>query len=361
MREGQSNRRLHFLLWLLLGWSGVVFGRLVWLQVIHHDDLLRQAQQQQQRVREIPALRGTILDRTGQTLAKSMPAESVCVNPQRIPDTGTAADMLSRVLNLDRAELYDKIETARLRRSGFLWIKRKIQADEAERLRSLKLEYVEFRPEILRLYPHHTLAAHVVGTMGMTDPDDVVEHGTAGVEASFDDDLAGEPGLTRVYTDVRQNPYDAVVARKPEPGANLTLTIDSNLQYEAEKQIEKAVLSSGAHSGSIVAMNPYTGDVLALANYPTFDPNDPPSSNEAENTRVDLAVMAPFEPGSVFKTVTLSAALETQKVRPDTMINCGNGVINLFGRIIHDAGRHGVLTGRTYSRSRATSERSRSA
>ncbi len=344
MREGQSNRRLHFLLWLLLGWSGVVFGRLVWLQVIHHDDLLRQAQQQQQRVREIPALRGTILDRTGQTLAKSMPAESVCVNPQRIPDTGTAADMLSRVLNLDRAELYDKIETARLRRSGFLWIKRKIQADEAERLRSLKLEYVEFRPEILRLYPHHTLAAHVVGTMGMTDPDDVVEHGTAGVEASFDDDLAGEPGLTRVYTDVRQNPYDAVVARKPEPGANLTLTIDSNLQYEAEKQIEKAVLSSGAHSGSIVAMNPYTGDVLALANYPTFDPNDPPSSNEAENARVDLAVMAPFEPGSVFKTVTLSAALETQKVRPDTLINCGNGVFNLYGRIIHDAGRHGILT-----------------
>src|ERR1700691_1115009 len=111
MREGQSNRRLHVLLWLLLGWGGLVFARLVWLQVIHHDDLLRQAQQQQQRVREIPALRGSIFDRSGQPLAKSMPAESVCVNPQRIPDAGTAADMLSRVLNLNRAEVYEKIQT----------------------------------------------------------------------------------------------------------------------------------------------------------------------------------------------------------------------------------------------------------
>jgi cell division protein FtsI (penicillin-binding protein 3) len=344
MREGQSNRRLHILLWVLLGWSGLVFARLVSLQVVHHDDLLRLAQQQQSHPREVPALRGSILDRSGQTLAKSMGAESVCVNPLRITDAGTAADMLSQVLNLDRESLYEKIEAARARHSGFLWVKRKILAEEAERLRSLKLEYVEFRPEIQRLYPHHTLAAHVVGTMGMIDSEDVVEHGTAGVEAYFEKDLAGRPGLTRVYTDVRQTSYDAVIARKPEPGANLTLTIDSNLQYEAEKMIEKAVHSSGAHSGSIVAMNPYTGEVLALANYPTYDPNDAPSSATAENARTNLAVMAPFEPGSVFKTVTLSAALETTHLHPDTMINCGNGVFNLFGRIIHDAGRHGMLT-----------------
>jgi cell division protein FtsI (penicillin-binding protein 3) len=344
MLEGQSNRRLHFLLWLLLGWSGLVFARLVSLQVVHHDDLLRQAQQQQQRMREIPALRGTILDRSGQPLAKSMPAESVCVNPQRIRDAGVAADMLSRVLNLNREAVYEKIQAARTRHSGFLWIKRKIQAEEAERLRSLKLEWVEFRPEIRRFYPHRTLAAHVLGSMGITDPDDIVEHGTAGIEASFEADLAGRPGLTRVYTDVRQNPYDAVVARKPEPGANITLTIDSNLQYEAEKQIEKAVLASGARSGSIVAMNPYTGEVLAMANYPTYDPNDTPSPREAEGARSNLAVTTPFEPGSVFKTVTLSAALETTHLHPDTMIDCHNGAINLFGRVIHDAGRHGVIT-----------------
>jgi len=344
MLETQSTRRLHVLLWLLLGWGGVVFARLVSLQVLHHDDLLRLAQQQQQKMREIPALRGAIFDRSGQPLAKSVPAESVCVNPLKIRDAAMAAEILSRSLDLDRDKLFEKIQGSKLRGSGFLWIKRKIPSDEADRLRSMKLDWIEFRPEIRRFYPHHELAAHVVGFMGMTDSDDTVEHGVSGIEASFDDDLAGRAGLMRVYTDVRQNPYDAVVARKPDPGANLTLTIDSNLQYEAEKQIEKAVKSSSARSGSIVAMNPYTGEILAMANYPTYDPNLPPSGDEPENARSNLAVTTPFEPGSVFKTVTLSAAIETTKLTPDTMINCGNGQINLFGRVIHDTHRYGALT-----------------
>jgi cell division protein FtsI (penicillin-binding protein 3) len=343
MSESQSTRRLHVLLWALVGWGGLIFARLVWLQVIHHDDLLKQAQLQQQKMHEIPALRGAIFDRSGQPLAKSIPAESVCVNPQKIRDAQVAAEILARSLDLNRDAVYQKIQTAMLRGSGFLWIKRKIASEEAERLRSLKLDWVQFLPEMERLYPHHTLAAHVVGFMGMTD-DDAAEHGVAGVEASFDEDLSGRPGLARVYSDVRQNPYDAVVARKPDPGANLTLTIDSNLQYEAQKEIEKEVAASGARSGSIVVMNPYTGEILAMANWPTYDPNLPPSSKEPENARSNLAVTTPFEPGSVFKTVTLSAALETAKVTPDTIIDCHNGVFNLFGRIIHDAGRHGLLT-----------------
>jgi cell division protein FtsI (penicillin-binding protein 3) len=344
MPENQSTKRLHFLLWLLLGWTGLIFSRLVFLQVIHHDDLLRQAQQQQQRTREIPALRGTIFDRSGQALAKSMPTESVCVNPQKISDPGMAADILSRVLKMNRAKLFEKIQSASLRHSGFLWIKRKILSEEAQRLRSLNLDWVEFRPEVRRFYPHSTLAAHVIGSVGITDPDDVIEHGNAGVEASFEEDLAGRPGLSRVYTDVKQNPYDAVVARKPETGSDLSLTIDANLQYEAEKQLDKAVHSSHAKSGSIVAMNPYTGEILAMANYPTYDPNTPPSPGEPENARSNLAVTTPFEPGSVFKTITVSAALETTRLRPDTLINCGNGQINLFGRVIHDTHRYSVLT-----------------
>src|SRR5277367_2170149 len=344
MPENQSTKRLHCLLWLLLGWTGLIFARLVSLQVIHHDDLLKQAQQQQQRTREIPALRGTIFDRSGQPLAKSMPTESVCVNPQRIPDPGMAADILSRVLDMNRARLFEKIQTASLRHSGFLWIKRKILSDEAQRLRSLNLDWVEFRPEVRRFYPHHTLAAHVVGSVGITDVDDIIEHGNAGIEASFEEDLSGRPGLSRVYTDVRQNPYDAVVARKPETGSDLTLTIDGNLQYEAEKQLDKAVHSSHARSGSIVALNPYTGEILAMANYPTYDPNNPPSASDPENARSNLAITTPFEPGSVFKTVTVSAALETTRLRPDTLINCGNGQINLFGRIIHDTHRYSMLT-----------------
>ncbi len=344
MAEDQSTFRLHRLLCLLLGWAGLIFGRLVWLQVIHHDDLLRLAQQQQQKMQWIPALRGTIFDRNGQALAKSLPAESVCVNPQKISDPAMAADLLSQALNLDRAKLQERIEDAKLRGSGFLWVKRKILEDEAAALRSLNLPWVEFRPEIRRFYPHHTLAAHVLGSMGMTDSGDTEEHGTAGIEASFDEDLAGRPGLARVYTDVKQNPYDSVVARQPEPGADLTLTIDSNLQYDAERALEAAVVRTGAKTGSVVAMNPYTGEVLALANYPTYDPNLPPGAGEPENARSDLAVTTPFEPGSVFKTVTLSAALETTNLRPDTIIDCGNGVITLFGRVIHDTHRYGALT-----------------
>jgi cell division protein FtsI (penicillin-binding protein 3) len=344
MPESQPTSRLHLLLWCLLAWAGLIVVRLVYLQVFQHDELARMAQSQQQRTREIPAMRGSIFDRNAQPLAKSIPAESICVNPQKIPDAAMAAELLSAILNLDRAKLEDRIAGAKLRGSGFLWVKRKVLSDEADRLRSLKLAWVEFRPEVRRFYPHHELAAHVVGTMGMASSDDAIEHGTGGVEQSFDEDLAGEPGIAHVFTDVKQNPYDQVIARKPEPGANLTLTIDSNLQYDAEKALERAMEKTHAERGSIVVMNPYTGEILAMANAPTFDPNEPPSPGEPEGARSNLAVSTPFEPGSVFKTITLSAALETTTIRPDTMINCGNGTINLFGRVIHDHNRYSALT-----------------
>jgi cell division protein FtsI (penicillin-binding protein 3) len=344
MLEPQTIRRLHWLLWLLLAWVAAIFLRLLWLQILQHDDLLRLAQQQQQRVVEIQAARGAIFDRSGQPLAKSLAAESICVNPLKIPDAGTAADILSRVLEVDRSRLHEKIRSAVFHGSGFLWVKRKVTPQEAARVRSLKLEWVEFRPEMRRFYPHGQLAAHVVGSVGIVNREDTEEHGNAGIEASFDDDLAGQPGLARVFTDVRQNPYDSLITRKPEPGADITLTIDQNLQYDAEKALERAVHSSGAKTGSLVALNPYNGDVLAMANYPAFDPNLPPSRNEPPEARSNLAITTPFEPGSVFKTITLASALETTRLRPDTLINCGNGSINLFGRVIHDHARYSVLT-----------------
>lgn len=344
MPETQSSRRLHFLLWMLLVWAAIIFVRLFSLQVIRHDELSRLAQQQQQRMVEIPADRGAILDRNGQPLAKSQPAESICVNPQRIPNAAVAADLLSPLLDLNRAKLREKIQSACLRGSGFLWIKRKVTAEEARRVRNLKLDWLEFRPEMRRLYPHRSLAAHVLGSMGILNREDTLERGTAGIEASYEEDLAGQPGLTRVFTDVKQNPYDSVVTRAPEPGANITLTIDPNLQYDAEKGLERAIHSSGAKTGSLVAVNPSNGDILAMANYPAYDPNAPPGAEEPVGARSNLAVAAPFEPGSVFKVITLASALETTTLRPDTMINCGNGVINLFGRVIHDHKRYSALT-----------------
>jgi cell division protein FtsI (penicillin-binding protein 3) len=344
MPETHTTRRLKWLLWILLLWVGVIFGRLVSLQVFQHDELLRMAQKQQQREKPIPALRGAILDRTGQPLAKTLPAESILVNPMKIPDASVAADLLSRFLGLDRAKVYNQIAAAKRRSSGFLWIKRKADAEEAERLRGLKLDWVEFRPEMRRYYPHGALASHVVGSIGISGAaEDVTEAGNAGIELAFDDELAGRPGLEREYTDVKQNVYDSVVSRKPEPGATITLTIDPNLQFEAEKELDKAMVSSGAKTGSIVALNPNNGDVLAMANSPRFDPNLPPGPNEPPNARSNLAISTPFEPGSVFKVVTLSAALETTKLTPDTIMP-GGSQIKVYDRVIKDEHAHGPMS-----------------
>ncbi len=336
MPETQSTKRLLWLLRALIVWVVVIFGRLVWLQVMQHDDLLRQAQSQQQRVVPIQAERGSILDRSGQPMAKSLPAESVLVNPKRIKDAGVAANLLAPILGLDARQLKEKILAASRREQGFLWVKRKVTAGEAERVRSYHLEFVEFRPETRRFYPHGQLAAHVLGSVGIANPNDTIEQGTAGVELSLDDDLAGFAGQMRVFNDVKQNPYDSVVARKPEPGADIMLTIDQNLQYEAEKEIARAAKDSGAKSGSIVVMNPYTGEILAMANWPTFDPNEPPPPGEMPGARSNLAITTPFEPGSVFKVITLAAALETTNLRPESMINCGNGSFKMMGRVIQD-------------------------
>lgn len=345
MPETLSTRRLRWLLRLLLLWAGAVFCKLIWLQVVHHDELVKLAEQQQQKTVEIEAPRGTIFDRTGQPLAKTLPAESICINPMKIPDAGVAADLLSRVLDLKRTPLFNRIALAKVRNSGFLWVKRKVSAEEAERVRSLHLDWVEFRPEMRRFYPHGELASHVLGSTGIVDPDDVIEHGNGGVEMSFDDELSGRPGLAKVYNDVRQNAYDSLVSRAPEPGTNLTLTLDPNLQYEAEKSLAAAAAKTNAKSGSIVVLNPYTGDILAMANYPAYDPNGAQNgAKETPGSRSNLAVATPFEPGSVFKVVTLAAALETTSLTPDSIINCGNGTIKLFGRVIHDHAHYASLS-----------------
>ncbi len=341
------NRRFEWLLWVLLIWVFAIFGRLVWLQIIHHDELQKMAQQQQQRTVEIQAVRGTIFDRTGQPLAKTLPAESICVNPVKIPDVGVAADLLSRLLEMDRKKLYEKIANARRRSSGFLWVKRKVSSDEANRLRSLKLDWVEFREENRRFYPRGPMASHMVGSTGMVDDgslSDDKEHGTGGIEAALDEDLSGRPGTALVYTDVRQNPYESVVSREPQAGSDITLTIDPNLQYFAERELDKAIQSSGAKTGSIVALDPYTGQLLAVANWPRYNPNLPPGSREPAMARSNLAISTPYEPGSVFKIVTLAAALETTKMTPQSVVFCYNGTFKLRGRVIHDTHSYGALT-----------------
>jgi cell division protein FtsI (penicillin-binding protein 3) len=322
---------------LTFGWALLIAGRLVWLQVVQHGEYQKMAQQQQERVVELQAPRGPIVDRFGQRLAMSLPVESVCLDPLKVPDPTVAADILSKVLDLDANELLGNLRSAIDNHRGFLWVKRKVTSEEAARLRDLKLEWIEFRTESQRFYPNKALAAHVIGGV------DFAEKGNGGVEQSLNEELQGLDGELRVISDVQKRGFDAKVASEPQAGQQIRLTIDSRVQYVAERELKKAIQEHHSQSGSIVAMDPKTGDILALANYPTYDPNEAPSPKDLAE-RENLAVTAPIEPGSVFKVITLSAALETTRLRPETMINCGGGVINLFGRTIHDHSRYGSLS-----------------
>ena len=331
-------RRLTWLAGAGLLWAILIFGKVFSLQIIHHHEYAHLAQMQQELRVEIPAPRGPIFDRTGQPLAMSVPVESVYVNPLRVPDLDIASEILARILRLDSTALSERLHWAYEHQRGFLWVARKISNAEAGELRSLHLDWIEFQKESERHYPNGTLAAHVLGSV------DYEEKGNAGIEKDLDAELRGRAGEELLLTDVKRRGIESQLAANAQPGTPVTLTIDSGIQFAAERELEKAVLAHHARGGSIVVMNPYNGDILALANYPTFDPNQPPKPGENPASRFDLAVSVPFEPGSVFKVVTLSAALETTHLRPDSPINCGNGVLRLPGRVIHEAHRgYGVL------------------
>jgi cell division protein FtsI (penicillin-binding protein 3) len=332
---------MNLLLWIALAWAVAILGRLIDLQVFSHSELRRLADSQQMRNLEVRAPRGAIFDRNGRPLAMSLPVDSVAVDPRHIKDPAVAAGILAGVLGLDEAVLLERLKSAAdgPGRRGFLWIKRKISREESERLRGMKLEWVEFRQESRRYYPNGSLAAHILGGV------DQAEQGNAGIEMALEDELQGLSGSVRMLADVRNRGYNSEVFLEPQPGRNLALTIHEGIQYAAERELKTAVEDNDCLTGSIVAMDPRTGDVLALANYPTYDPNEPVKSGEKEKqARFNLAASVPFEPGSVFKVITVAAALETTPLTPDSIIACGNGRINLFGRLIRDHDPYSALS-----------------
>ncbi len=324
-----ATRRVHLLARLAFVWVALIIARLIQLQVVQHTEYRKLAQQQQEKTLELQAPRGTIVDRLGQRLAMSLPAESVCVDPLRVPDLTVASDILSKILNVDADDLLVRMKQAVASKHGFVWVKRKVSAEEAQRLRDLKLEWIEFRSESQRFYPNKSLAAHVIGGV------DFAQKGNGGIEQSLDPQLKGRSGEIHVTRDVQKRGFESKVESEPQAGRDIRLTIDSRIQFVAEREVKKMVEMHHAKWGSVVAMDPKTGDVLALANFPTYDPNQTPSKEDMA-ARENLAVTAPFEPGSVFKVITLSTALETTRLRPETVINCGGGKLTLFGRTIHD-------------------------
>ena len=324
-------KRLYILSAVLFLWVAAVLGRLVVLQVVKYEFFLNLASRQRGRVIEVEPRRGTIYDRNGTELAMSIDVDSVFAVPSEIPDQETTAQILSTVLHTDPQELLARLRSQK----NFAWMKRKVDAETSDRVRELNLRGIYFRKEPKRFYPKRELAAQAVGYVGTDD------EGLGGLELVYDDDLRGIPGKETISVDARRKWYGRV-ERQPDPGQNLVLTIDGTIQYIAEKELEQAMQDTKAAAGTVVVQNPRTGEILALANRPTFNPNV--FNSVPKEALKNRAVSDVYEPGSVFKTVTYSAAIEQGAVKPQDMVDCQGGAITIFGMTIHDAHKMGVMT-----------------
>jgi cell division protein FtsI/penicillin-binding protein 2 len=273
------ERRLTILAAIVLLWGAAILKNLISLQVVHHREYAVRARSIQEVVEDIPAPRGTIFDRDGRPLAMSLASRTVFINPMKV-DVGVASDLLGYLLHLDRSELYLKIKQAADAHRGYLIIKRQLSPEEYDNLLNLKsrIDWVSLSHESQRHYPNGMLAAHVLGSV------DFEEKGNAGIEQGLDKELRGTPGRTRLLTDVHRRGIAPQTTIPAKPGTSLTLTLDERLQFVAEREIAAAVVAHNANSGSVVVMKPDTGDILAMASYPTFDPNVPVERPEHEAT-----------------------------------------------------------------------------
>jgi cell division protein FtsI (penicillin-binding protein 3) len=312
-------------------WVAVIGGRLVWLQVFHHAEWIDKAKHQQQRTFEVAPQRGVLYDRNLRELAVTVSVDSVFAVPSEMGENrAAAAEMLAKVVHSDPTDNFTSEQQilARFNDSkSFAWVARRIDADTANRVRELNLKGVYFQKEFKRFYPNNDLAAQVLGYVGTDDT------GLGGLEQQFDDEMHGTPGHMLTAVDAKRHVMGSV-ENEPLPGENLVLTIDSNIQYMAERALDEQVAKVGALHGTVVVQDPHTGQILALAVSPRFNPND--SRHMEPGSLTNLAVSDVYEPGSTFKLVTYSTALDAAGVQPDDIVDCQGGSMTMYGRTLHD-------------------------
>jgi cell division protein FtsI (penicillin-binding protein 3) len=310
-----------------------VGARLTYLQTSQHDWLSRRARAQQLDVEPQTAVRGLILDRQGRELARSVGVDSFFADPREIENVDDAASSLARVFKLDATALAARLNEAKDARRGFIWLARKVDEEQSRAVEDLKIKGVYSVEEHQRRYPNGALAAHVVGFVGLDDK------GLAGVEQVYNAALTGEPGRFIVDADAKRRAFESS-GTESQDGRTIVLTIDQTIQYIVERELSAAVEKTQAKSGAAVVLDPRTGEILALANAPTFDPND--AGSVSADARRNDALQNIYEPGSTFKIVAYTGALEEKLITPDTKIECP-GEISLPGRVVHDHAR-GTLT-----------------
>jgi cell division protein FtsI (penicillin-binding protein 3) len=311
-----------------------VFARATQLQVQETAKLKGLAEDQYVRAIEIPARRGDVVDRRGVPLAQSVEVDSIWVDPSLVPDPKAASKALGKALALDSRELFDRL----IRAKRFAWVARQVTPQDVLKVKALGLPGLGFTKEPRRFYPQKELAGHVLGVVG-TD-----SKGLDGLELAFDDELSGGAVRRSAVRDAKGRKLftSGVEADDERAGAAITLTLDRHLQYVTEKALQKAVEDAKAVAGIAVAMDPSTGEVLALANAPRFNPNAPQGASK--DTLRNRAVTDSFEPGSTFKAFVVAGALDAKVVREDSTFDCENGTA-LFGRSrIRDTHPHATLT-----------------
>ena len=328
--QNGAKPRLYIFTAILILWVVGICGRLVYLQIIKYGDFVQRAARQQQRTIDVTPSRGVIYDRNGQELAMSLMVDSVFAVPNEIPDQVTTARLLARVLKADPNELMSRMRAQR----NFAWLGRKLDNETSARIRAMNLKGIYFQQEPRRFYPKKELAAQVLGYVGLDD------EGLAGIERNFDEELRGSSGKMVISLDARRKSLGSI-EKAPDPGENVVLTIDEKIQYIVEKELAQAMVDTGAQAASAVVQNPKTGEILALANYPTFNPNATRDIKPA--SLKNRAVSDIYEPGSVFKTVTYSSVLEDKLAKTDEIIDCNPGFIYVGGIRIRDAHHVGVV------------------
>jgi cell division protein FtsI (penicillin-binding protein 3) len=318
---------------IALGFCGLA-ARAAYIQVVANDFFQRQGEVRFARTLELPANRGRILDRNGLILASSVPAQSIWAIPEDVNLEKGQLQQLAKLLEMSTGELSRKLANED---KSFVWIKRQVEVDVAKKIADLNIKGLYQRKEYKREYPEGESAAHVVGFTNVEDK------GQEGVELHFNKELAGHNGSRRVIKDRLGRVIEDVGEQTPPvEGRDLQLSIDSKIQFFAYQKLRDSVLVNKAKAGSVVVLDAVTGEVLALANYPSYTPDK--RQNLTGSQLRNRALTDTFEPGSVMKPFTIGLAIDSGRMKPGTIIDTAPGSVTITGATIRDSHPHGALT-----------------
>lgn len=332
------KKRTIILVVLSVFWTGAIIFRLIQLQVFNHVRYKNYVEKQNQAITEVIPKRGTIYDRTGSILARSIPKQSLFLQNYHNESTSNQMAKIYKIRNIlglsssKMADIKRRIED----KESFIWIKRKIDNEEVEKVHNLNLNGIYSEEENTRYYPNGKLASHLIGRVNLDD------FGASGIEYKYNHVLEGQKGKRLNLKDAKRRQYRFETIQAPIPGKDITLTIDEAIQFIAEEELDKAVMSLNADWGCVVISQPENGEILAMAQNPAFDLNFPPQ--DISFTDRIGAVHFLFDPGSTFKLITAAAALELNKVTLSDTFDCSQGYIQLPGKRITDHKTFHTLT-----------------